>query len=389
MELFYRVDVNILAVIILIILFFKAYNPLEKMFVLQRLFLGMLLLNAIIIAFDTTTWLIDGLPGSPALFWNTATNLILYIIIPIAPSMWILYTEYQINKSEANLKKIFFILSCIVLSNGLLSVVSLWTGWYFLIDGHNIYHRGNTVWIFLILCYSLILYSFFIVLINRNKINKKHYASLLLFFVPFLIGTTLQVLFFGVSYAWTGMMIGMLILYVNIQIDLLNVDYLTGVFNRRQLEGYLLDKVKNNAAKEPFSAILIDLDDFKIINDRYGHPTGDEALKDTVSILRKSLRQHDFIARFGGDEFIIVMDVDNRETLNQAIERILQNAAFFNSETQRPYKLSFAMGYDVYDPHSKMNYDEFIMKIDSLMYLNKKQKKQANIDGFKMPPDKA
>ena len=122
MDIFYRIDINILAFIILTILFFKAYNPSEKMFVQQRLFLGMVLLNAIIIAFDTTSWLVDGLPGSPALFWNKATNLILYIIIPLAPSMWILYTDYQIQKNEANLKKIFFILGCILLSNGLLSV---------------------------------------------------------------------------------------------------------------------------------------------------------------------------------------------------------------------------------------------------------------------------
>ena len=377
MDIFYRIDINILAFIILTILFFKAYNPSEKMFAQQRLFLGMVLLNAIIIAFDTTSWLVDGLPGSPALFWNKATNLILYIIIPLAPSMWILYTDYQIKKSEANLKKIFFILGCILLSNGLLSVVSLRTGWYFLVDNHNIYYRGDYVWVFLTLCYALILYSFFTVLFNRDKIVKKHYRSLLLFYIPYLIGTTLQVVYYGVSYAWTGMMIGMLILYLNIQVDLLNADYLTGVFNRRQLEGYLFDKIKNGVAKEPFSAILIDLDDFKIVNDRYGHHIGDEALKDTVSILRKSLRQRDFIARFGGDEFIIVMDVDNREALNQTIGRILQNVKSFNLETQQPYRLGFAMGYDVYDPHSKMKYEEFIMKIDALMYLNKNQKKQA------------
>ncbi len=377
MDIFYRIDINILAIIILSILFFKAYNPSEKMFVHQRLFLGMVLLNVLIIAFDTTSWLVDGLPGSPALIWNKATNLILYIIIPLAPSMWILYTDYQIKRSEANLKKIFFALGCILLSNGLLSVASLWKGWYFFVDDHNIYHRGDYVWIFLSLCYALILYSFFIVLFNRGKIDKQHYASLLLFFVPFLIGTTLQVLFFGVSYAWTGMMIGMLLLYLNIQVDLLNADYLTGAFNRRQLEGYLRDKVQDSVAEESFSAILIDLDDFKIINDRYGHKMGDEALKDTVSILRKCLRQRDFISRYGGDEFIVVMDIDSREALNQTIERILQNVASFNSETQRPYKLSFAMGYDVYDPHSKMNYEEFIMKIDSLMYLNKDQRKQA------------
>jgi diguanylate cyclase (GGDEF)-like protein len=291
--------------------------------------------------------------------------------------LWILYTDYQIKKSEAYVKKIFFILGCIFLLNGFLSVVSLWTGWYFSIDDHNLYHRGDYIWIFLALCYSLILFSFFSVLFNRSKIDKKHYMSLLLFFVPYLIGTTLQVLYLGVSFAWIGMMIAMLILYVNIQVSLLNADHLTGAFNRRQLEGYLSDKIKNNMAKEPFSAILIDLNDFKIINDKYGHNTGDEALKDAVSILRKSLRQSDFIARFGGDEFIVVMDVGNREILNQTTERILNNVACFNSETQKPYRLSFAMGYDVYDSHSKMTYEEFIMKLDRLMYLDKNQKRQA------------
>ena len=97
MDILYRVDINILAIIILIILFFKAYRPSEKMFVHQQLFLGMVLLNALIIAFDTTGWFVDGLPGSLALFFNKAINLFLYIIIPLAPSMWILYTDYQIK----------------------------------------------------------------------------------------------------------------------------------------------------------------------------------------------------------------------------------------------------------------------------------------------------
>jgi diguanylate cyclase (GGDEF)-like protein len=379
MDTFYRIDVNVLAIIILAILFLKAYNPSEKMLVHQRLFLGMIVLNVLIIVLDTTGWLVDGQPGSPALFFNKATNLILYITIPLAPSMWLLYVDYQIKKSDANLKKISFVLGCIFLANALLSVISLWTGWYFIIDGQNFYHRGAYIWIFLALCYLLIFYSFFTVLFNRNKIDKKYYASLLLFFVPYLIGTTLQVIYFGVSFAWIGMMLAMFILYVNIQVDLLSTDHLTGTFNRRQLQGYLSDKIRSSAAKKTFSAILLDLDDFKLINDKYGHSEGDEALKDAVTILRKSLRQNDFIARFGGDEFIVVADIANLEILNQTIERILQNTTCFNAETQKPYRLSFAMGYDVYDPHSRMTYEEFITKIDGLMYLNKKQKKQAEL----------
>jgi diguanylate cyclase (GGDEF)-like protein len=376
MNLIYRIDINILAIIVLVILFFKAYNPSVKTFVHQRLFLGMLLLNALLIALDTSGWLVNGTLGGLALFLNKAINLILYILIPLAPALWILYTDYQIQKSEANFRKIFPMLGGVVLLNALISVISLWTGWYFYVNGQNIYHRGNLFWIFPVICYSLIFYSFFVVLFNRAKIERKYFIPLLLFFIPYLTGATLQVIYFGVSYAWIGMMVALFMLYVNVQVRLLSTDSLTGAYNRRQLEGYLSDKIKGHMAKEPFSAILIDLDRFKSINDKYGHNAGDEALKDTISILKNSLRQNDFIARYGGDEFIIVMDVDNRQTLSQTIERILQNVARFNSETQKPYKLSFSMGSDVYNPRSKMTYGEFLMKLDGLMYQNKNQKKQ-------------
>jgi diguanylate cyclase (GGDEF)-like protein len=378
MNQIFRIDINILAIIILVILFFKAYNPSEKMFVHQRLFLGLILLNVLLIALDTSGWMVNGISGRLALFLNTAINLLLYILIPLAPALWILYTDYQIQKSEANFKKIFPMLSSVVLINALLSVVSLWTGWYFSIDWQNVYHRGNLFWIFPVICYSLILYSFFTVLFNRAKIERKHFISLLLFFVPYLAGTTLQVIYFGVSYAWIGMMVAMFIIYVNIQVSLLSTDYLTGVFNRRQLEIYLSDKIRGHKSKVPFSAILIDLNHFKSINDKYGHSTGDEALKDTIGILKNSLRQSDFIARYGGDEFIVVMNVDNREILNQTIERISHNVARFNSETQKPYRLSFAIGCDVYNPSSRMTYEEFLMNLDDLMYKNKNQKEQED-----------
>jgi diguanylate cyclase (GGDEF)-like protein len=258
--------------------------------------------------------------------------------------------------------------------NAVISVMSLFTGWFFSVDAGNIYHRGEYFWVHVAYCYALISYSFFFVLINRSLIEKRYYFSLLLFFLPQIVGTTIQMFYYGVSYNWTGMMLSLLIIYFNIQDRGLNTDYLTGVYNRRQLDGYINAKIRNSTEEKSFSAILIDINDFKSINDRFGHETGDEALKVAVSIIRKSLRLNDFVARFGGDEFVIVMDIYSREMLEQAVKRIADNVENFNKDSLKPYRISFAMGYDIYDPNSKLKLDHFFNHIDMLMYNNKKSR---------------
>ena len=105
-----------------------------------------------------------------------------------------------------------------------------------------------------------------------------------------------------------------------------------------------------------------------------GHDAGDEALKEAIGIIRKSLRQNDFIARYGGDEFVIIMDIHSREMLERAIGRITTNVDNFNREGLKPYKISFSMGYDIYDTRSQMTSDDFFNHIDLLMYENKKSR---------------
>jgi diguanylate cyclase (GGDEF)-like protein len=253
--------------------------------------------------------------------------------------------------------------------------VSLYTGWYFSVDDNNIYHRGYLFFVHLIICYSLFAYPVFFVYKNRNKLEKKYYYSLLLFFAPQVIGTTIQVLFYGVSFNWVGMMISLLIIYFNIQNRSLKTDYLTGAYNRLHIDDYLQQKIKNVTAGNTFSLILLDLNYFKEINDEFGHTVGDDALKDTVSILRSCFRQNDFVARYGGDEFIVILDINNRNMLEEVINRIYRTVDKFNNDNNRPYKLSFCMGYDLYDSMSEMDGDSFIKHLDMLMYDNKKKKK--------------
>jgi diguanylate cyclase (GGDEF)-like protein/PAS domain S-box-containing protein len=91
-------------------------------------------------------------------------------------------------------------------------------------------------------------------------------------------------------------------------------DPLTGLFNRRhfdtQLEAILADHLRQ---ERPVCLLLIDLDGFKFINDTYGHPFGDEALRTTAALLREQVRRNDYVARVGGDEFGMVLKNTNLE----------------------------------------------------------------------------
>lgn len=160
-------------------------------------------------------------------------------------------------------------------------------------------------------------------------------------------------------------------------------DYLTGANNRKKLDTYLEEKVDSSTKSKTFSAIMIDLDDFKYINDNFGHDIGDVALQVAVKILNGCVRTNDFIARYGGDEFCIVLDTYKKEELETIVNRIKMAVELFNESNNQPYKIVFSMGYAVYDYHTQMKAEEFQKYIDVLMYEDKqvkgKHKKQDGI----------
>ena len=201
-----------------------------------------------------------------------------------------------------------------------------------------------------------------------------------MFVIPPFIGNALQSVFYGISLAWASMALACLIIFINIQNSQLYTDYLTGLFNRNRLDSYLQNHSRGNGRDSLLAGIMIDLNCFKRINDIYGHSVGDQALKNTGEILKKSFRESDFVARYGGDEFLVLFNIKCRQDLNSAVDRIKQNAELMNKKRQIPFKLSFSMGYDVFDNTSGITLNQFFKHIDELMYKNKKKLKVKSIE---------
>ena len=145
-------------------------------------------------------------------------------------------------------------------------------------------------------------------------------------------------------------------------------DYLTETYNRRYFERYFRKIARKKNCT--LACIMIDIDGFKKINDEYGHGTGDEVLKQTAELLRKSLdttRKADFIVRYGGDEFFIVLLTDDFNEVKKIAERI--------ETSEKCLGISYSIGYDVYNPLRWENFKLFIHHVDTLMYKNKRKKK--------------
>ena len=120
---------------------------------------------------------------------------------------------------------------------------------------------------------------------------------------------------------------------------------------------------------------MIDINEFKKINDTYGHIVGDKALEDASSILMQSLRKNDFIARYGGDEFAVILEVNSASDLEKTVEHIKENVRKFNFENLMPYRISFSIGYSIFSYEFHMSAEQFLHHIDQLMYIEKEKRK--------------
>lgn len=367
-------DISIVSLIILIIIYINVYWRYEKALTPNRLFLWLIRLNILMIVVDLLGWAFNGQPGELNRILNIGTNLLLYISAPVVLLIWALYADYQVFQDESRLRRKKRMMLGIFLLNVAVCTVNLFTGWFFSVDSSNIYHRGELFWLHVSVCYVLMTYSFILVLVNKKKFERRYYYVLLAFFLPPSAGILIQALNYGVSYNWIGMMVSILIIYLYIQDRGLGTDYLTGVYNRRQYDSFIKSKLRAGS-QNAFACIMLDLDNFKAINDNFGHDAGDQALKYAVTILRKSLRQNDFIARIGGDEFIVVLDTETDEMLTHVVSRIKAQTHAFNNLDEKPYKISFSMGYAVYD--FKTDHETYFNHIDKQMYQDKRRKYEA------------
>ena len=163
-------------------------------------------------------------------------------------------------------------------------------------------------------------------------------------------------------------------------VQLATLDDLTLLSNRRGFEAlaqHALNVCKRMA--RPATLLFFDLNDFKQINDTFGHAEGDRALQTFGDVLRTALRESDVIGRLGGDEFVALLtNADSTET-QEATQRLTQLLDARNEETQRGYRIRYSVGQTAYDPAHQGSIAELLAAADAAMYSHKQASKLRSV----------
>ncbi len=156
-------------------------------------------------------------------------------------------------------------------------------------------------------------------------------------------------------------------------------DELTHIYNRWGFFTLAEHKLKIADRREKeILLLIIDIDNLKMINDKYGHNEGDRTLIETSEILKESFRDIDIVARTGGDEFIILQIADADVPYETIISRLKNNLKIYNKRESLDYKLSISIGWSIYNPKSPCSLDELIAQADKLMCDEKQIKKSLS-----------
>lgn len=373
MSLFLRIDINIIAMVLLGIIFCLAYKSLDKKDKINEIFLYMSLIIILEILFETLTCVINTYPNQSLIPVSIFLHMCLFITAPILTYFWYKFVRYWMKgDSKISLKKNILLLTPSAI-NLIITLLSPFYDFVFYIDSLNQYKRGSLFLISAFITYFYIFLSFFLILKERKKFLKEDYLPLLIFGILPIAGAIVQTLFYGTLLMWSCCSFSLIIVYNFLQQRMVHLDKLSGAWTRSSFDYYIARriKIKNN---ETFGIIFADIDNLKDINDKYGHLEGDLAIKNTVSLFRSVLRKTDIIARFGGDEFIIVLECDSRDLLDKTIERIKCCFNNYNYVSSKDYKIECSYGADIFDVNNN-NIEQFIFNVDSMMYCSKKEKK--------------
>lgn len=332
----------------------------------SRLMMALLAFSMFNCVADIYVFQCDGTPGPGyrAILMVGDTYLYLYNLIVGIGIIYLILLHID-RKTKGLHMILFWVLSVVEM---VLLIVNLFEPIVFEIDENNVYHRGDYYILFVVLGFVLVFYGYTYYMIAKLRNPSLRYFPVLEFLAPVVVGNIVQMKIYGISLLPISFAVAFAAITIALQNECIYIDKLTGVYNRYELDKIL--KRRHYRRGEKLIAMMLDLNDFKSINDTYSHEEGDQALVAFAKALMEAIGSEGLVIRFAGDEFIILIPVFKPATIDKYKDRIHKKLDEYNETSGKPYKLSTAIGGRIFDPHSE-NTSGIVNEIDSMMYKDK------------------
>ena len=357
------------AIIMMAFLLYCRRRNRESIHADDRIYDWMTLITLLGAVIDTLTFLVDGQSFVGARFLNYLTNSLSYMGTVVVGFLWCLYVDLHIYKNHARYRRnLRYVALPLLFEFGCLLYNLRGNGFMFTISVDNMYSRGFYSIIGYISVYLYLLYSIYLVYHSREEGVNLDFFPIFYFMGPCVLGIVIQFLRYGITSSWISVAISLTFVQMQVYSENISTDSLSGLYNRRYLDRVLANKER--LSRFSVFGIMMDVNDFKQINDRYGHSMGDQAIRVMGNILSKALPDGGIPIRYAGDEFVALMICEDPNEVFATMTEINRRLDVFNRSGAEPFKISVSMGYAKLDPSDT---ETFLREMDERMYEEKRR----------------
>ena len=312
--------------------------------------------------------------------------LITYLEFSISPFLSILLAR------SCGMKRTIKPMTILMSINVILETISLTNGKIFSIDENSLFQRGPEYWLYLVFCVIGFVYILFVFVLIGIRTKLKNSLSLIIIALIIITGQVANAIDGNIYSGYLSLCVAAVLLYIfiqnmfrhimmetiNIEKDISSHDALTKVMSRSSYDNRAREfdvKIKENPATVKFAICECDLNNLKIINDTFGHDSGDAYIISCCKVICDSFK-HSPVYRTGGDEFVAILQSDDYDNL-ELIKRNILDICVEEITKALPLseKKSFAAGFAVFDPERDKYFNDVMKRADVEMYQNKKMLK--------------
>lgn len=295
---------------------------------------------------------------------NIISNVIGFALTPVIPLVITFIFDRRILKTHR-----YLLLPTLV--NLAAAVLSSLFRIIFYVDAVNEYHRGD----FFILFIAVYIINFILLVISTLDVGRKYnypiMKKLLGISLFTIFGTSIQLIEPRAYTSWHCVTLALFLYFLLLSEFDASFDTLTSLYNRAAFDKAAKDMIRT----KPFSVIILDINDFKNVNDTYGHDFGDKVIQHVAAVIRDSFTKPYTCYRFGGDEFSVLSTETDKEKIELHIRKMTDKLKEMRENDILIPSVSY--GFSVFHGGDHLDFNKVLKEADDQMYHYKKDHKAS------------